>query len=190
MRGARVRAGYQPRSSANDAYAGRPGRARDAITGASLCPLCQRPPSTHRNALEGRYKACLVQSNDYLMRCYRYIELNPVRARMVAAPADYAWSSFHRNANLAEDSLVRPHPIYMALGEDAEERATAYRDFVRDAAPEEEIEEIRLYLQRQYALGSARFREFIEAQLRRRAGPAKIGRPAKDKLSGGGGSVL
>lgn len=57
---------------------------------------------------------------------------------MVAAPADYAWSSFHRNANLVEDSLVRPHPIYMALGEDAEERASAYRDFVRDAAPEEE----------------------------------------------------
>ena len=133
---------------------------------------------------EGRYKACLVQSNEYLMRCYRYIELNPVRARMVAAPADYAWSSFHRNANLVEDSLVRPHPVYMALGGDAEERATTYRDFVRDAATEEEIEEIRLYLQRQYASGSARFREFVEAQLRRRAGPAKIGRPAKDKSCG------
>lgn len=35
---------------------------------------------------EGRYKSCLIDSEDYLLRCYRYIELNPVRARMVAAP--------------------------------------------------------------------------------------------------------
>ncbi|WP_372016631.1 transposase [Pseudoxanthomonas sp. 10H] len=37
---------------------------------------------------EGRYKACLVDGDDHLLRCYRYIELNPVRAGMVADPVD------------------------------------------------------------------------------------------------------
>lgn len=35
---------------------------------------------------EGRYKACLVENGGYLMRCHRYIELNPLRATMVVDP--------------------------------------------------------------------------------------------------------
>jgi len=42
---------------------------------------------------EGRYKATLVDSEQYLLACYRYIELNPVRARLVADPRAYPWSS-------------------------------------------------------------------------------------------------
>ncbi len=47
---------------------------------------------------EGRYKASPIESERYLLTCYRYIELNPVRAGMVASPADYAWSSYRHNA--------------------------------------------------------------------------------------------
>ncbi|MDY6867059.1 MAG: transposase, partial [Chloroflexota bacterium] len=36
---------------------------------------------------EGRYKASLIDSQSYLLTCMRYIELNPVRANMVAALA-------------------------------------------------------------------------------------------------------
>jgi putative transposase len=43
---------------------------------------------------EGRYKACVVGSSRYFLACSRYIELNPVRAWMVARPDDYAWSSW------------------------------------------------------------------------------------------------
>jgi putative transposase len=140
---------------------------------------------------EGRYKSCLVASDNYLMRCYRYIELNPVRAHMVASPDDYEWSSFHRNANLREDSLVRPHPTYLALGINVEDRAAAYRRFVADTESGPDTDEIRLYLQRQYAFGSTRFQKFIEAQLGRRAGPAKVGRPVKrQKRSDGAESGL
>jgi putative transposase len=128
---------------------------------------------------EGRYKSCLVASDNYLMRCYRYIELNPVRAQMVASPNDYEWSSFHRNATLREDSLVHSHPTYLSLGINAEDRAAAYRRFVLDTESDSGIDEIRLYLQRQHAFGSTRFQKIIEAQLGRRAGPAKIGRPVK-----------
>lgn len=48
---------------------------------------------------EGRFKSALVDSERYVLACYRYIELNPVRAGMVAAPGDYRWSSYHANAD-------------------------------------------------------------------------------------------
>jgi putative transposase len=47
---------------------------------------------------EGRYKATIVDSESYLLTCYRYIELNPVRAKLVGHPAEYRWSSYHANA--------------------------------------------------------------------------------------------
>ena len=42
---------------------------------------------------EGRFKASVIQAEDYLLTCYRYIELNPVTANMVDDPADYRWTS-------------------------------------------------------------------------------------------------
>lgn len=132
---------------------------------------------------EGRYKACLVASDEHLLRCYRYIELNPVRARMVAASADYRWSSHAANAFGRRDDLVTPHPLYLALGPTAPVRHAAYRDLVAEAVTAEETDTIRLTLQRQHALGSARFQAAIEAQLQRRAGPGRIGRPRKDRES-------
>ena len=35
---------------------------------------------------EGRFRSCLAQSEDYVLACYRYIELNPVRADIVEDP--------------------------------------------------------------------------------------------------------
>jgi len=46
---------------------------------------------------DSRYKASLVQAEDYLLVCQRYIELNPVRAAMVDDPAHYRWSSYRAN---------------------------------------------------------------------------------------------
>ncbi|WP_284321697.1 transposase [Dyella acidisoli] len=131
---------------------------------------------------EGRYKSCLVDNDSYILRCYRYIELNPLRARMVAMPQNYSWSSFTYNALGAPNLLVRPHPSYLSLGADATERCDAYRTFVMHAAPSEELEDIRRHLQSQHVYGSERFRAAIEAQLGRRAGPARIGRPRKSRL--------
>ena len=128
---------------------------------------------------EGRYKACPVDRDHYLLRCYRYIELNPVRAAMVMAPADFRWSSHRANALGQPDPLLTPHPGYLALGVDATTRQQAYRTLVAEAIAPEELELIRLRLQRQHALGPDRFRRMIEAQLERRAGPAQIGRPRK-----------
>ena len=57
---------------------------------------------------EGRFKSSLVDSGRYLMACYRYIELNPVRARMVVQPGDYAWSSYRHNAAAPSGYPITP----------------------------------------------------------------------------------
>lgn len=133
---------------------------------------------------EGRYKSCLVDSDSYLLRCYRYIELNPLRARMVTAPGDYPWSSFPSNGLGRHNPLIHPHAGYLSLGSTQAERCEAYRALIAEALSPDDVDHIRLHLQRQHALGSERFRASIEAQLSRRAGPAKIGRPRKVPLKG------
>jgi putative transposase len=64
---------------------------------------------------EGRYRSCLAQSEDYVLACYRYIELNPVRAAMVHHPREYRWSSFHANGDGKRDALITSHEQYLLL---------------------------------------------------------------------------
>src|ERR1043165_457929 len=64
---------------------------------------------------ERPFKSCLVDSADYVLACYRYIERNPVRAGMVDAPCAYPWSSYAANAALRPDPLLVPHAEYLAL---------------------------------------------------------------------------
>ena len=76
---------------------------------------------------EGRYKACLVEDSGHLMRCHRYIELNPLRAAMVTNPADYPWSSHRCDAYGEHDLLVSQHAAYLSLSSNPVERQQAYR---------------------------------------------------------------
>ena len=130
---------------------------------------------------EGRYKSCLVDSETYALRCHRYIELNPVRARMTADPAAYPWSSYHANALGRHDPLISPHEIYLALGETPAQRQAAYRAIVAEAISEDELSEIRAYVQQQRALGNDRFRARIEAELGRCARIRPACRPRSEK---------
>jgi putative transposase len=128
---------------------------------------------------EGRYKSSLVDSEHYLLACYRYIELNPVRAAMVAAPADYRWSSYACNGQGNIDLLIAPHPAYLHIHPDTESRRAYYRSLVAQGINDDELAMIRTYAQRQRALGSNRFQQAIELQLGRRAGIGAPGRPRK-----------
>ena len=65
---------------------------------------------------EGRYKAPIVHDERYWMTCLRYIELNPVRAGVVATPAEYRWSSYRAHALGESDPLLTPHQCYLDLG--------------------------------------------------------------------------
>ena len=61
---------------------------------------------------EGRYKSTLVDSDNYFLTVSRYIELNPVRAGMVAHPAEYPWSSYQYNVRGKAIELIMPHFLY------------------------------------------------------------------------------
>ena len=87
-------------------------------------------------------------------------------------------------APLYYNPLLDPHPVYLALGPTHADRCVAYRDWVMQPIEASETKTIRLTLQSQHALGSERFRQAIEKQLARRAGPAKIGRPRKELANG------
>jgi hypothetical protein len=64
---------------------------------------------------EGRFRSCLLQEEDYVLACYRYIEMNPVRAGMVEHPAEYRWSSYGANAHGSPSASIKPHPLYWHL---------------------------------------------------------------------------
>ncbi|MGN8200541.1 transposase [Salinisphaera sp. RV14] len=130
---------------------------------------------------EGRYRASPVESERYLLACYRYIELNPVRAQgMADMPDDYRWSSYHANALGRGDAWLTPHSLYNALGPTAAARQHAYRELFRIPLTAETEHEIRLSARQGVVLGSEAFRERIGQSLNIRATPGRRGRPKKN----------
>lgn len=117
---------------------------------------------------EGRYRATLIDSEQYLLICMRYIEMNPVRARnMVRHPADYPWSSYRYNASGKADPLLTPHSEYRRLGPTAERQQAAYRELFRNHIPEATLEALREATNKAWVFGSERFKRRIENTLAR-----------------------
>jgi len=129
---------------------------------------------------EGRFKSCLVDAEQYLLICQRYIELNPVRANMVESPADYTWSSFKANGLGKSINLWTPHPVYQQLGHTQAERAIAYRALFRGHIDDGLLNKIRQTTNQGMALGNDRFRKKVEKLTGRRAVPLKRGPKPKE----------
>lgn len=128
---------------------------------------------------EGRYKSCLVQSEDYLLACYRYIEMNPVRAGLVRRPDEYRWSSYSANGRGEMSSLVTPHDQYAQLGRDAAERQAVYRDMFGSPLAPHELEHIRSATNGGYVLGSSAFKRLVARTVGRRVDKGSAGRPGR-----------
>jgi putative transposase len=126
---------------------------------------------------EGRYRATLIDTEEYLLTCYRYIELNPVRAGMVVHPWQYPWSSYAANALGAHDPLLTPHPLYLGLDQDPVIRRAAYRALFQDVLVDSTLDAIRQATNAAWVLGSDRFCREIAMRLNRRAAPRPKGRP-------------
>ncbi len=92
---------------------------------------------------EGRFRSSVVETDRYCLECYRYIDLNPVRAGIVNSPIDYIWSSCRANALGERNDLIQPHELYLALGGDSARQAQAYRGLLEDAATETSFRIIR-----------------------------------------------
>jgi putative transposase len=125
------------------------------------------------------FKSCLVDSERYLLAVHRYIELNPVRAAMVAAPEHYRWSSVHASLATAIDPIVTPHAVYLASDSDPARRGELFREWLRQGISDDDFCAIRMHLQQERALGNPRFQAMVEKTLNRPAAVRSRGRPSK-----------
>lgn len=126
---------------------------------------------------DSRYKSSLVDADDYLLLCQRYIELNPVRADMTADPVNYRWSSYRANGLGQPDALLTPHNLYLALDRDAAKRQSVYCALFRSVLDHEALADIRLALNQEQPLGKGRFLDQVERMIGRRCAVRPRGRP-------------
>lgn len=79
---------------------------------------------------QGRYRSPRIPDDSYYLQCGRYIERNPVKAKMVKTPWDYEYSSARYYAEGVSDELVSPNLHYEQMGRVLEERRESYRKFL------------------------------------------------------------
>lgn len=164
-----------------------PGQEPDHIS--KLIKILAARQTRHVNKLEsrsgtlweGRFKASLIETDAYLLSCYRYVELNPVRAAMVSSPADYEWSSYRRNAAIAEDTRMDTSSTYQALGSCDADRAVAYRNFVAHGVDDSELDLIRTAVKRNQLTATSDFRQDLARRTGRHLSARGQGRPKPDK---------
>ncbi|MFH0838719.1 MAG: transposase [Candidatus Omnitrophota bacterium] len=128
---------------------------------------------------EGRFKSSLVSKDEYLLACARYIELNPVRAKMVTNPKDYPWSSFGFRADGRPDELLDEDPVYNGLGKTSRERQTNYKEWLKRGIPKEELSLIRNAVQKGGIFGNKRFFDRVVQLTGRAVVLRPRGRPKK-----------
>lgn len=126
---------------------------------------------------EGRYKSTLIQAERYLLACMVYMDLNPVRAGMVADPADYRWSSHQHYIGRRVDKLITPHPLYWELGNTPFSRDEAYGALVRSGIGEEQRRALTDSALRGWALGEPDYVADLQRRTARRVARAQAGRP-------------
>jgi putative transposase len=140
--------------------------------------------SQHRSGTlwEGRYRSTLIQTERYLLACMAYIDLNPVRAGLVAQPADYPWSSHGHYIGRRTDKLLTPHPLVWELGNTPFAREVAYADMVQAGInPVQQLALTQATLSG-WALGEPDFVADLQRRTQRRVSKGQAGRPqaAKD----------
>ena len=127
---------------------------------------------------EGRYRSCIAESARYVLACYRYIELNPVRASLVQSADAYPWSSYRRNAHDREDPLITAHPEYLALGHDCDAQQMSYRKLFEDAIEPPLLNRIRNATNGGFPLGSEKFNSDVALSRGWKIAPGRPGRPS------------
>lgn len=131
---------------------------------------------------QGRYRTSVLDAEHYLMLCSRYIDLNPVRAKLVAHAGDYAWSSYQHHVGIKSDPMISDHVLYWSLGNTPFEREAAYRRLIEEGLDEHEVRMLSEATLKGWALGSDQFKAGLERQVRRRVQPSRRGRPAREAL--------
>jgi putative transposase len=130
---------------------------------------------------EGRYKSTIIQAERYLLACMVYIDLNPVRAGLVAEPATYPWSSHPHYLGLRRDKLVSPHPLYWALGNTPFARDAAYAELVSAGISPKQKLDLSESALHGWALGEPDYVADLQRRTQRRVARGRAGRPPLPK---------
>lgn len=126
---------------------------------------------------EGRYRSTLIETDRYLLACMAYIDLNPVRAGLVAQARDHVWSSHGHHVGLCHDKLITPHALVWELGNTPFAREAAYADLVQGGLRADEQKALTEATLKGWALGSSDFLADLQRLTQRRATRLKAGRP-------------
>ena len=128
---------------------------------------------------EGRHRSSLVQSEKYLLTCFRYIELNPVRADMVQRPEEYRWSSYGSNA-WGDAGWITPHEEYLRLGRATHQRCAVYRELIRYHIEGNDLDLFRRAAHYCQPVGDGRFRQQVDEKYGLKGGQMKRWHPGKE----------
>ena len=130
---------------------------------------------------EGRYKSTLIQADRYLLACMAYMDLNPVRAGLVAQARDYPWSSHGHYTGQRIDKLITPHPLVWALGNTPFAREAAYAKWVQSGISPVQQTALTDSALSGWALGEPDFVADLQKRTQRRVTKGKAGRPAASR---------
>jgi len=113
--------------------------------------------------------ASYVMDEHYLLACARYIEMNPVRAKLVAHPAEWRWSSARAHLDATTDGIVKTGVLLDLVG-------NGWGEFLAEDIPSMDVAALRRHERTGRPLGDPDFVDRIENQLgrslrRNRPGP-------------------
>jgi len=134
---------------------------------------------------EGRYRSTLIETDRYLLACMAYIDLNPVRAGMVAEAFDYAWSSHGFYVGARSNKLITPHALFWDLANTPFGREAAYADLVRSGVSIDQQAALTRSALAGWALGDPDFVADLQKRTQRRVNKVSVGRPFAKKLKTG-----
>jgi putative transposase len=130
---------------------------------------------------ESRFKSSPIEADAYLLQCSRYVELNPVKAKMVKRAETWKWSSFAEKIGLRQKDWLDFDVCYLGLSETERGRQTSYRQFVEDQVSEKKDKQIHDALERCQLTGTGKFTDEIEKRMGKRIENRGPGRPEKGK---------
>jgi len=128
---------------------------------------------------EGRYRAHLVGGADNVLRCMRFIELNPQRASLVSGLLDAGWSSLQHHLGASRDPLITEPAAYWQLGNTPFDREAAYRHWLEQGVGSSEAQRFIQALVGGRPLGDPAYIAELEKLTSRSLRPRPRGRPSK-----------
>jgi putative transposase len=127
-----------------------------------------------------RYRISPIDTDAYLLKCCRYVELNPVKARICMQAEQYHWSSYQARLGLKEAHWLDEDSCFEALGANLRQRRLNYKVYVEDWVDARSSQQfIRTALDRNQLTGRTVFTDQIERKTGIRIEYRGRGRPAK-----------